>query len=408
MKYIRFILIPVAILLMSYFLPLLYDYLFTRSDKVPFVLYSEVEQTFVKTEVQDDKLLRSTIDGAKEYTEVEFDSILPTFYARQLVADNRFPDTLLGRKINFQAVRATNFIHRFSPKDINRTPPKAYQLIESASGRVNLNPAEDIFVFRNHRICFINGKTNALDEEKNERFNSVFLNSNLSFPIYKTAGNGNARKEYDEGYLLLDSKGSLFHFKQVEGKPYLEQIATENLSAPILYMELCGFTDRSKLAYIYTEDGALYFLKHQPYSFQKVDLPKLKHTQEGWMAIGNMFYTTYRIQQNDGVSFIAIETESGNQVASHTIKFETDKVEQIGNILFPFRLTFSSGESTHIYPRGEFGNLYTLALSLVLALIYFIRYRKRVTLPLLALSSALILLSGIYGFMALILLGKRS
>ena len=44
------------------------------------------------------------------------------------------------------------------------------------------------------------------------------------FPAIEIAGNPTVKKEYDEGYLLLDADRRLFHLKQVKGRPYVRAI----------------------------------------------------------------------------------------------------------------------------------------------------------------------------------------
>lgn len=47
---------------------------------------------------------------------------------------------------------------------------------------------------------------------------------NFRFPAIEIVGNPTVKKEYDEGYLLLDADRRLFHLKQVKGRPYVRAI----------------------------------------------------------------------------------------------------------------------------------------------------------------------------------------
>lgn len=407
MKYIKTLLVILGTLLLSCYLPDLYEYLFLHTQRPSFVLYSEVAQTFVQTRMENEKLLRETVDGKRQFTENEFDSILPTFYVRQLAADGKLPDTLLGKAISMPLIRNTNFTHRFDPTGLNRKPPHAYQLLESAPARVGLSPAEDLFVFRGKDILFFNSKTHDIDEAKSKLFQKAFDRVQITGNIVRSVGDGNARKEYDEGYLLLDEAGHLFHFKQVKGRPYLVQIKTDKLPSPILHMDLCGFADREKLAYVQTTDGALYMLSNHAYKFLKLDLPPIDHRHDEWMAIGNMFYTTYHIARGSQVDFVAVETETGRRVADYTEIFPASISEKTEAILFPFRLTFTNDADPQVYPRWEWGSPYSLLVALLCVIIYVIWRGRHLGRKRIAAHVLFIFIAGIYGWITLMLLSSK-
>lgn len=406
MKLVRALLIVLSILLLSQILPWTYDLLFGKGERPPFTLYSEVEQEFVQTQMTNDGLVRQSISG-KKYSEAEFDSILPCLYARQLAADNRFPEKIMNQAVTPQLVRYYNYTFRFSPKSINAHPPKAYQLLESASGRVNLESASDIFVFRDGKILFIDSEDNQINEEKSKRFQRPFEREKVQFPIVVTAGDGNTRKEYDEGYLLLDSNNQLFHFKQVKGKPYLVRINTSNMTSKIIGIDLIGASNRKMLGYAYTEDGKVYTIHTPEYKLQLVELPTMDPRSTNWMAIGNMFYTTYRIVHPYEVEYIAVETATGKHVDSYNISYSKGSTEYIEEILFPFQTTFTSSDSKLVYPRFKFGMRLSPLVSLFFAILYLAFRRHHFKRQRLVLHFILILLTGIYGFIALWLLCKR-
>lgn len=360
MKYIKLLLILASTILLSYYLPMLYNYLFVKSERAPFVLYSEIEQTFVKTMVENEQLIRQTIDGSKQYDIKQYDSILPTFYARQLAADKRLPDTIMGRPITLKAIKETNYITRFDPTAINQQKAKVYQLLESAPERINLTAAEDLFMFRDNRIIFFNEKSRSIDKDKSQRFQQEMDKMNIEGEFMLVVGDGNPKKEYDEGYLMLDKTGRLFHLKQVKGQPYIHEIKTDMLNSKVEYISFCGFTDRSKLAFIHSADGKLYLLKNETYEMLPLELPPITHKRDAWMAVGNMFYTTFQISTNDGVMYIAIDSQTGKAVDHYFLKNKAEHSKQMADILFPFRLSFTTKGDPMVYPRIQMGSAYSI------------------------------------------------
>ena len=133
-----------AAFLLAWLLPWFYNFLTTRPNNTPFTLYSCITQNFASIEVHQGNIIRRDESG-KTYTDKEFDSILPLFYYRQLMVDGRNPDTLYGKALTPQSVSMQSFIFRHNPSDINKVKPKLYPLLESMSGRVDLEMPDDVF-----------------------------------------------------------------------------------------------------------------------------------------------------------------------------------------------------------------------------------------------------------------------
>ena len=60
------------------------------------------------------------------YGQRQFDSLLPLFYARQLVADGRFPDSIAGRAVSPREAQAATFVFRSTPQDVNTPVSVSY------------------------------------------------------------------------------------------------------------------------------------------------------------------------------------------------------------------------------------------------------------------------------------------
>ena len=74
-------------------LPWCYNFFVVKPEKTPFTLYSFVIGDFAQMGQEEGKgSVRRDLAG-NIYSEAAFDSILPMFYFRQLMSDERFPDT---------------------------------------------------------------------------------------------------------------------------------------------------------------------------------------------------------------------------------------------------------------------------------------------------------------------------
>ena len=350
MKVLKITLLLFAVLLLYFYAaPALYGYLFIKGDTPPFILYSEVLGEFVRTRPTEGELIREDIHGHR-FSQSQFDSILPTFFYRQLAADRRLPDTLLGRHISAGEIQATNFTYRYSPTQTSTRRAGVYRLLESHSGRVRLQMAEDLFTFRKEGITFIDSHTRKVNPEKSEIFRKAFAKAGFTSSPHLVAGDGNPKKEYDEGYLVVDSHDQLFHFKMVEGMPYIREIDISTLPGHIMAMDLCGFSDRRRLAYLMTDRKEVYFL-NSDYTLSRLELPPFDAMNDDLLAIGNMFCTTYRVVSDDAVHYAALDTESGSLLKMYDLAYTPRSAERVAGWIFPVILKFTDAHSTRVYPH---------------------------------------------------------
>ena len=95
-RFSQILLYVTIVLLLVWQLPWCYNFFTSKPEKTPFTLYSFVIDDFAMMGQEGDKgMVRRDLSG-NTYTQAQFDSILPMFYVRQLMADERFPDTING------------------------------------------------------------------------------------------------------------------------------------------------------------------------------------------------------------------------------------------------------------------------------------------------------------------------
>ena len=82
-------------------------------------MYSCVIGDFLSMGYEESVGLIRRDQSGNNYTQEQTDSILPLFYVRQLMADERFPDSLMGVPVSPRQVQITNFNFRVSAADIN-------------------------------------------------------------------------------------------------------------------------------------------------------------------------------------------------------------------------------------------------------------------------------------------------
>ena len=97
-------------------------------------MYSTLIDDFVSIGQEEGKGVVRRDQSGNTYTQEQVDSILPFFYIRQLMSDERFPDSIKGIAVTPREVQITNFNFRSTPSDINASRIELYPLLESMSG----------------------------------------------------------------------------------------------------------------------------------------------------------------------------------------------------------------------------------------------------------------------------------
>lgn len=332
----------IVAVILAWQLPWLYNFFFGKSTKAPFTMYSCVVNDFAVLDFNDKDIIYKDLSG-NNYTEAQFDSILPMFYCRQLMADGRFPASINGKKLNPYHVQMSNFHVRYSPADINKPKIGLYALMESMSGRVDLEMPDDVFRITDERIEFIDMESNTINEEKSKRFTDVMLRKGFKFPATYLSGNATDRKEYDEGYVILDAEHKLFHLKMTKGRPYCRAIETPiDMTPKVLY--ITEFSAHDMLAYVVDTNNSVWVVKFPSYEVVKTGIPSFDPDTESMLIIGNMIDWTVGIADSQTSRYYAIDAETLALLKEHT--YDTPDTSIKG-------LTFASQNDEFIRPRFE-------------------------------------------------------
>lgn len=303
-----------AALLLFWLLPWCVDYLSFGGGHAPFTLYSSVLGDFVRVSRGDREPTYSDC-GGNTYTREEFDALLPLFYARQLAADGRFPDSICGRAFTPREAQAGTFVFRAAPQTINRPETGLWFLLESSSGRVDLEMPGDAFRITRSGIEFLDMASNRVDAAKSSRFTETMLRKGFRFPARRVAGNPTTRKEYDEGYVLLDADRRLFHLKMMQGRPYVRAVDLPGgLEAEELF--LTEFRDRRMLAFLTDSRHGLHVVTMPGYRVRTIEGVRFDPRSESMSLIGTLLDWTICIESPGGTRYYAVSNEDFSLLAT--------------------------------------------------------------------------------------------
>lgn len=339
------------VVLLLWQLPWCYNFFTATPHKSLFTLYSSVLQDFVQTGNPDGTgVIRRDLNG-NIYSQRQVDSLLPTFYYRQLVSDERFPDTLDGIAVTPRFVQTENFTFRSTPGDINKPHIELYPLMESMSGRVELIMPTDVFRITSQGIEFVDMATNSINTQKSALFTEAMTKKDFQFPATLIAGNPTTRKEYDEGYLILDARSHLFHLKMVKDRPYVRFIELPDSFQP-KQLFVTEFRNRKSLAFLTDVNNHFYVLESKTYELMKVEIPSYNPETDAITVLGNFLDWTIRVTTSETDSYYAIRSDSYSLIKSYQAPVpEETMAEKIGKYIFPLKITFTSPADKFVKPR---------------------------------------------------------
>ena len=346
-KYSKAFLFITVILLLMWGLPWAWHFLFAKPGSYPFTIYSCVAHQFVAVDRSSGSVAYLGEDGTI-YTEKQFDSILPTLYNRQLVSDGRFPAQINGVEIDNRTLQIEKFMFRHKPSDINVKRPGLYPLFEGMSGRVDLQMPGDVFRMSN-RMEFVDMEENQVNEERSQRFTQALLDKGFHFPAGVIAGDQNVRKEYDEGYLMTDREGQMFHVKRLKDRPFVRN--TEISGVKVKYIFPTTFRNRRFYGFISDEDQNFYVLNAKTYELKPLPIPALNPEKETITIFGDPFYWTVQVLGEDGLKIYAIDANDYSLVATKVIPAEESQAAKIGKYICPAELSFTVSTDQYVWPR---------------------------------------------------------
>ncbi len=396
------ILVLVSTLLLAWQLPNLFRLVTDEAVRYPFTYYSCVVNDFCRTEVDGQVIKRLDRQG-REYSEEQFDSILPMFNYRQLVKDGRLPDSIRGVPVSAKIISQNSFFHRYRPADWDAPSIALYPLFESMSGKVDLQMPNDVFHLTDSVVFFV-PDGNGIDAEKGLLYNEALKRRGFIAPARLVAGTPTARKAYDEGYFVVDKSFNVFHMKMVNGKPFVKNTAIDS-SLQVKRIMTTEFPDHRFYGFLFDKEDQMYIITTEGYRLQKVEMPPFRLDDCQLFIMANMFYWNVQVTTPEGQTIYALDAKSLRKVDEVYYPRPINNKEQWSSFLFPFVVSFQSSVSQFVMPTIHFSGMKFLYGSLLLGLIYIAMMRrtiKRNYIPLIW-----VIATGIYGFIACTLLRRN-
>ena len=346
---LKYIIIVLAIIVLAWLLPALYELIFPRTDKTPFVVYSCLDSTFIKFETAN-KQVRYIDFRGQEFSKSEADSLLPLFAFRQLVAEGRLPDSLYGVALTPKLIQQNSFHFKTSPKQLNKPAVGLYTLLESASGRVDLTLPPDVFRLTKDGLEFIDCETNKVNKAKSLSFSRELTKHGFVFPVQLIWGNSTTRKDYDNGFLLTDANDRLFQLKMVKGTPFVREIQNDNTEGwkQVFTVEPAN---RALVGLAVSSDNKLFVVRSNG-ELAQVGIDAYDPQDMQITIVGDLFHWTITEYTATDSRYYAVDARTFEQVACSIIPDpERPLAQKIERIILPVRLRFTSWRTQLVTPN---------------------------------------------------------
>lgn len=403
----RVVLIFLSIVVLSWFLPWLYTLMLPSGVSDPFVAYSPISGSFIVSSHGDDGELRivevdsNGVNTGNVFTREERDSLLPHIYFSQLVARQQLPDTVCGKPITVHDLKRSQWVFNSSPRDHNRVKPGVNLMMESMPARFDLEDPKEGFRL-DGKVEFIEMSTNAVNETRSRRFTDMFASQGFAYPVKDMSANITTRKPYDEGYLMVDAEGAVYHVKMQAGRPYMTRVnADSGIRASNVF--ILENADTRYLGIVADEAGCLYALEHDGYRLIHLPVGRINPKNDKFSIMKNMFNWVVKVNTDSTVYWTAIASDDYRLLGNYSFTHSASAVQKIGGYIFPFELSFTSVKDCLAYPRIENVSWRALPFNFLLAVLLPVAMRRKSAVRRI-IASLLTAVFGIFAFIPFILI----
>lgn len=359
-------------LVLSWFLPWLYSMLFPVGGSEPFVAYSPVGKCFIVTNnLGDGKSEIHVIapDGSMGnlITKEERDSLLPQIYFTQLVAAEKLPDSIAGKEVSIPLFKHGQWVFSSHPRDLNKIMPETFLIMESMPERIDLEDPEEVFTLHG-KVEFIKISDCSKNESRGKRFDDIFRARGFVYPLRSSSANITTRKPYDEGYLLADGEGKVFHLKMQGGRPYMNPISlpADEKAESVFIMEN---TDSRELGFVSCESGNFHVIERDGYKVTKLPVGEVNPRREKVSVMKNLFNWIVKISDDRQVRWYALDSDDYSLLGSYGMTGEPSLSQQVASYIFPFTLSFTDINDCYAKPRFKDFSAKALWLGAFLAVV---------------------------------------
>lgn len=392
----------IIIFLMAWMLPSLYNFFMARPLRSPSYMYSPVVKEFAHMEFGNGKT--KYMDGAgREYTQQQFDSILPVHYWHVLNSRNQAPDSLNGYALNRMSLAMGMANGGGRPEHLHSPSLGVKEIMDAKPYRLALQDPDQVFRFTEDEMQIISKRGNKLDTLKSRLFTEALNEAGVQWPIRRSSGNPTSRKSFDFGYILLDSNREVYHMVQYDGKPVVKKTSvTPDMNIKLLRIK--EPMSKAYLGFLISEEGHLSMLKAD-YSVQPLGVTCDLEVNSFWM-MGNLLTWTFEVSDDKGYTLYAMDAHTYEILKTERHEYPAQAFKEYRKWLFPVMINFEHEKDKYIYPQFNEWSAKALILNVLLAIILIFVQRKRKDVNYWLVGTTAV--TGLFGFIPALFIKEKS
>lgn len=397
-----------AAVALAWFLPWLYALLTPENSPEPFAAWSPVGDCWILSQNDVDRnTFIWAIDGSGDtiavYSKNQRDSMLPQLYYKDLMARSSLADTIAGMEVTVPALRHREFVFSSNPREVNKPSAGVWMMMESMPLRADLEDPTEVFTM-NGSMEFIDMATNEVNVSRSRRFTDALRSAGFTWPMTSCSANITSRKQRDDGYLMSDVRGAVFHVSQKGGRPYVAKVNFPD-SLTVTNVFIFENTDPSILGMAVDSENRPWFILREGYRAVPLEVDAIDPTADRINVMGNMFNIVFRVSSDGSTRWTAISSDDFSLLGTYSYNREKSRTSRISRFIFPFRLNFNSASDSYVYPRLSGWSLDALWLNVILSVIIAIVMRRRnCSVSRIAVGSVLVIPLGLYMFIPAMLI----
>ena len=378
-----------AIAVLAYHLPRLYDRIAFEPINRTHIFYSPVSKRFVYTETvaeYDPKASEKAEDHHSNivykdqdgvyYDRLEFERLLPFIYYRNMEIRGYMPIEIDGRTFDSEAIRGAREVMELNARNLDgrKAPETIWPLFEVDPGQAALVFPDDRCRFTDDELEFVNADYNRVDDELTARFSGALRDEGFLFPARHVAGKFTILKPFDDGAFLVDAEGKLYSLKRYHGEPQVERIP---LPAGVVPRHIQTTDNDRYRAMVLDTKGGIYLLGRADNVLQRLDVEGYDADRMDFKIIFNPLYRTVTYSDETTIRAVAMDADFRTlSVYDHLMScgVRTWKHE-LRDAIFPFRITMDAPETRMIAMRLQ-PSAYCFTLAPLVGLALLLPYAR--------------------------------
>ena len=345
----RLALALLSVLTLATILPAYVGQIFPQDYENVLISWSADQERLIFRKYRGGKWSYSDAQG-HALSESEMRSALPFAHTRELDRLGQLPEAGAGWPFDIREVSKYSARLRLTPRQLDKPAFSLYTLLESEPGASGLETPADMFRMT-QRLEFIDTASNRIDEDKSQRFDQALTSAGFVHPARLVGDDANTRKDYDNGALLVDAQGRVFHLWQVGGKPQVTRTDT-TLPPSALAIRVLQLASREYHGIVVLTDGLL-FLDWENHAPRPIPLDGYRPARDFFSAEENPLHWEFsHAQDGTGSRKFVLTDRELNPLLRHVWHEDAADAEKrafranVMGFLFPFKLDFHLRDSS--------------------------------------------------------------